>query len=285
MDDNMIDAEVVAAEIVRCPQCGSRNRLLKQKKRVTYRCGGCAAPLENPFAAKSIIKRRFQEIARRIPPGVLKYIVPFAIAILAMIVALRKPDTPPASTLMPKLTPTSTPGPTPAPTLNNGPSPPSQIKGINAQPSPPPQEEPASPPNSLANGTILGGFKAIGHGKFTIQNDTDRDAVVKLIDEAARHSVVAIYVTAYNSAVVDEIPEGSFVALFAQGIDWNDKARNFKRKKSFWQFDRNLNFTTKTERSGNQIIQGYPYITLELAPSIDGNMKRSKITEETYSKY
>ena len=268
MADNTIDVEVVPIEIVRCPRCGSRNRLLKQKKRVAYRCGECAAPLENPFLVQSIVTRRFQEIARRVSsPRFRKYIVLLMVGILVIFVVLRRPDESPPHGLNEVLTP------------------PLQMVKIISQPAPAPLEKPAVPPRSLANGTILTELTAIGHGRFIVRNNTDRDAVVKLVDEAARHSVVAVYVTGYSSAAIEQIPEGSFVALCGQGVDWDDSAKVFRSDTSFGKFDQNLNFVTKVERSEHQIIRRHQYITLELAPSITGNITRSKISEETFLEY
>jgi hypothetical protein len=169
--------------------------------------------------------------------------------------------------------------------LNKNSTPPLQMVKIGSQPSPAPLEKPAVPQRSLANGTILTELTAIGPGRFIVQNNTDRDAVVKLVDEAARHSVVAVYLTSYSSATIEQIPEGSFVALCGQGVDWDDNAKVFTREKSFGKFDQDLNFVTKVERSEHQIIQRHQYITLELAPSITGNITRSKISEKTFLEY
>ncbi len=267
--DNPIDVEIIPDEIVRCPQCGSRNRLLKQKRRVAYRCGGCAAPLENPFAMESIIKRRFQEIARRIStPNAGKLLGLLVVGMLVLAAVLRNRDH------------------RPSPESDKGLSPPAKTLTIESSPSPPPPPQtPAVPPRSLENGTILTELTTIGHGTFIIHNDSERDTVIKLVDEAARRSVVSVYVTAYHWTTIDEVPDDRFAVLCGQGVDWDDNAGDFKREKSFGKFDQDFDFTMKIEQTEQQIIHRYKSITLEIAPSIAGNITRSAISEKTFLEY
>ncbi len=270
--ENPIDVEVVPDEIVRCPRCGSRNRLLKQKRRVAYRCGGCAAPLENPFATGSIIKRRIQGIARWISAANAGKLVGLAVVgILVLVAVLRNRDQQPPR------------GP------EDVSSPPAKTLAIESSPSPPPArpppEAPPVPPRSLENGTTLTELTAVGHGTFVIHNDSERDAVIKLVDEAARHSVVSVYVTAYHWTTIDEVPDGRFSVLCGQGVDWDDNAGEFKREKSFGKFDQDFDFTMKVEQTERQIIHRYKSITLEIAPSIAGNITRSEISEKAFLEY
>lgn len=278
MDDNTIDVEVVPVEIVRCSRCGARNRLLKQKTQVTYRCGGCAAPLKNPFVEKAVQKRGFRGIIRKVSAShALKYLVGIVITIVVMVMSFSKQRNPPS------------------PVLHNSFTPPLQVVEMHSQPAAPPLEAPArqsrlletpaAPPKSLENGTILAELETLGHSRFVVRNSTDRDAVVKLVDATVGHTIAAVYVTANSSATIDELPEGSFAVLYSQGVDWDDNSKTFRRKKSFGKFDQNLDFIPKLEEAGPQIIRRYHYITLELAPSVDGNMTKADISEEEFSKY
>jgi hypothetical protein len=286
MDDNTIDVEVVSEEIIRCPQCGTRNRLLKQKKLVAYRCGGCATPLENPFAQKSTNKRRFQGLGKRASsPAMRKFVGLFVVGILVVIAVLRRSDepSPPRRSLI-----NDTPrvqleriDPPPSPRPASSPQ-----KEVPVPPANPPRvETPAAPPRSLGNGTILVELPATGPGRFTIENETRHDAVVKLVDEAAKYLMVAVYVRAHSSTTVERMPEGNFAALCAEGVDWDDSVRNFKRQRSFWKVDQKFDFNTRDEYTGNQVIHRYKVVTLELAPSIEGNITRSEINEEEFAKY
>lgn len=149
----------------------------------------------------------------------------------------------------------------------------------------PVREIPTGPPKSLNNGTILTDLIDVGHGQFLVKNDTDRDAVVKLVDENKRQTVVAVYVRAHNAAMVDEIPEGVFAVLCGQGVDWDDSVNFFKRKRSYGKFEPDLDFTMTIEQSGRQIIRRYKSVSLELAPSVLGNITESDISENTFLEY
>jgi len=255
MKDNTIDIEAVPVEIVRCPRCGARNRLLKQERQVAYRCGGCGATLANPFV----------KLSRRPSSWVIgKYIGMIVVAVVVVVAVMRNTDPQPPHAPSPLFTPAPPP--------------------IVSAALPPPPET-GNFAKSLENGTILTDLVETGHGKFTVQNYTDRDAVVKLVDETRRRVVVAFYVTAYNSATVDEIPDGSFAVLCGQGEDWDDLRKDFKRKKSFGQFKPDMDFTPKIEQTERQIIRRYRSNSLELAPSVDGNITNSDISEKAFRQY
>ena len=50
MNDEIIDVEAVEEKVVRCPKCGQRNRLYRQRKGGrAYRCARCRTGLQNPF--------------------------------------------------------------------------------------------------------------------------------------------------------------------------------------------------------------------------------------------
>ena len=286
MDDNTIDVEVVAVEIVRCRRCGARNRLRKQEKLVAYRCGGCATPLENPFAQKPIKQRRFQGMARRASsPAMRKFIGLFVVGILVAIAVFRRSgeSSPPTRSLINDAPRMQLERVGPPPSLPPPSSP--LVEGSAAPASPPRVETPAAPPRSLGNGAILVELPARGPGRFTVENDTRHDAVVKLVDEPARYLMVAVYVRAHSSTTIDHVPEGNFAALCAEGVDWDDAIKNFKRQRSFWKVDQKFDFNTRVEYTENQVIHRNKFVTLELAPSIEGNITRSEISEEEFARY
>jgi hypothetical protein len=286
MKDNTVDVEVVAAEIVRCPRCGARNRLVKQQEHVGYRCGGCWASLANPFV-------RFSSIKRSLTIG--KFIAGLVGAIVLVSVVLR-PHEPSSTTginstvrFPPQLVPSHpTAWTPPVPPREGGPlfpalktrtAPPLEMRPL------PSRETPSTPPRSLENGTILFDVINAGHNKFTVENGTDRDAVVKLIDSTRRQTVVAIYVTAHSSATANLIPEGTFTALCGQGVDWDDKINFFTRNRSFEKFEPDLNFTMTLRQEGRQIIHEYHYVSLGLEPSVTGEMTKSDMSEQTFMEY
>jgi len=297
MKDNAIDVEVVPVEIVRCPRCGARNRLLKQERHVGYRCGGCWGPLANPFERISIVKRCFQAIAPRNPRrGIGGIIGAFLVALIVVAIVTHQ-NKPPASSgidLIPTIPPQpvvshSKPWiPVASPPTDPVVFPPAQsrtIPPIDIMPTPRPMERPTTPPKSLENGTILLDVINAGHSEFTVDNGTDRDAVIKLIDSGKRQTVVAFYVRAQESVTADLIPEGTFTVLCGQGVDWDDAVNFFKRKRSFQKFEPDMDFTMKLVQTRDQIIHQYKHNSLQLQPSITGEMKESDISETTFMQY
>jgi hypothetical protein len=285
MKDNSIDIEVVPVEIVRCPRCGSRNRLVKQERHAGYRCGGCGTPLENPFASYSILKRCFQGIARRNSSRLLGKFIGALVIALVIFAILQNHDQQPAHSLEPGLV-----VPPKVLTIDSqasrpaAPSP-EPLFSRSRQVSPPSLETPAVPPRSLENGTILADVINAGHSQFTVDNGTDRDAVIKLIDQTKGETVVTIYVTAHSSATANLIPEGIFTALCGQGVDWDDKSYAFTRERSFEKFEPDLDFTMKLKQSGGQTVREYKHVKLGLAPSVLGEMREADISEKTFLEY
>lgn len=288
MKDDPIDIEVVPVEIVRCPRCGTRNRLVKQERIAGYRCPACGTMLENPFTRRSIFKRRVPSRAGRDSAELgRKFIGGFVIA-LALFAILQHRDLQPARSLDEGLV-----VPPKVVAIDSQRSPLASSPSASQQPLfsrprydlPPHLETPLPPPRSLENGTILADVINAGHGVLTVDNGTDRDAVIKLIDQTKGETVVAIYVTANSSASVDEIPEGIFTALCGQGVDWDDKTYAFTRKRSFEKFEPDLDFTMKLKQSGRQIIREYKHVNLGLAPSIGGVMREADISEKAFMEY
>jgi hypothetical protein len=49
--------------------------------------------------------------------------------------------------------------------------------------------------------------------------------------------------------------------------------------------DQKFDFNTRVEYTENQVIHRNKFVTLELAPSIEGNITRSEISEEEFARY
>jgi hypothetical protein len=91
------------------------------------------------------------------------------------------------------------------------------------------------------NGNLPGGRHG-GNGELTVSTSTGTDAVVKLTDGDNGPSVRNLYVQAGSSTTVSGIPDGTFVAYYTTGNDW-DGVR-FTRDCAFSRFDGTLGFTT-----------------------------------------
>lgn len=304
MSDDAIDVEVVPNKVVRCPRCGARNRLVRQERDVGYRCGNCWTALANPFARFVAIKRCFEVLGRsRTSQRMAKFIATVVVAIVAFALVMHHEPPPGNGTGLVTTIPQASVRARPSVAIAPAP----QLEGAAGSPPlgsspvfPPPKVQltpsqqaarslalrtPLPPPRSLENGTILVDVINAGHGIFTVDNSTDRDAVVKLVDQSKGQTVVAIYVRAHDSATVDEIPEGVFTVLCGQGVDWDESINFFTRKRAFEKFQPDLDFTTTLKRTGDRIIREYKNISLGLAPTIGGEMRESDMSENSFMEY
>jgi hypothetical protein len=141
------------------------------------------------------------------------------------------------------------------------------------------------PARSLANGAVLSDFSAPGGGTLTIDNGTIHDAVIKVVDEHARQTVVAFYVCAGRTASLEHMPDGDFRVIFAAGTDWDAAAGTFTRDKSFAKFDRQLVFVTGERPRGYDVSKDYSRFTLTLHSVAQGNDKTTRIGEEEFLRY
>jgi hypothetical protein len=153
---------------------------------------------------------------------------------------------------------------------------------ITARPSSAPA---ARPPRRLENGTIITQLSSSGNGTLTIDNGTERDAVVKVRDERTETAVVAFYVCSGQTATIEHMPDGYFRLIFGSGSDWDSTAGKFKRDRLFTKFDKELNFVTTRRALGDEIYYEYSIFTLTLHPVVYGNAKTTSIGEKEFLKY
>ena len=274
MRPDFIDAEVIEDQIVACPNCGQRNRILKQDRRVGYRCGSCRTTLANPFAVASGFAQTVSAAARCLVGSsrLRVALVVFAVLALAVVGFILLPaDTSPSRddwklSRLPK--PSSD---HPAQSFQ-------QVYPVHT-------EQPLPPPRSLANGTWITDLSIIGKGTLKIDNGTRHDAVIKVVDEGARRTIIGFYVCAGQTASFDCIPDGNFRIIFASGTDWDGVVGNFTRDKSFAKFDEELNFVTTRRTQGDSVYRQYSVFTLTLHRVVNGNAKTTNVGQDEFLKY
>lgn len=274
MRPDFIDAEVIEDQIVACPNCGQRNRILKQDRRVSYRCGSCRTKLTNPFAATSRFSQTVSAAARRLVGSSRLRVALVVFAVLALAVVgfnLLPDDTSPSRDdgKLSRLPPPSSDHP--AESFQ-------QVYPIHADP-------PLPPPRSLANGTLTTELSVVGKGTLKIDNGTRHDAVIKVVDEDARRTIVGLYVCAGQTASFAYIPDGNFRIIFASGTDWDGVVGNFTRDKSFAKFDEDLDFVTTRRTQGDSVYRQYSVFTLTLHRVVNGNAKTTNVGEDEFLKY
>jgi hypothetical protein len=120
------------------------------------------------------------------------------------------------------------------------------------------------------NGSLGGGRRG-GYGELTVTTSTDTDAVVKLTE--GESVVRVVFVRAGTSTTVDGIPDGTFVAYYTTGSDWDEANARFTRDCDFSKFDEALPYTTR-HLSGS--IE-YSTFELTLYGVIGGNASTSRV--------
>jgi hypothetical protein len=98
------------------------------------------------------------------------------------------------------------------------------------------------PERRLANGQLLNSLRRTGNGQIRIDNGTEHDAVVKLVQDG--ESIVSVYVGKGSNTTVDNINDGSYQLFYTSGIDWDDQLKTFTRSCLFKRFGSPVEFTT-----------------------------------------
>lgn len=256
MRNDVIDVQLVEEQIISCPRCGQRNRVHKQQRKVGYRCGACRTELPNPFAVRRAYPRSFSAVVRGFQWSKHGFGLAF-FGILAVVVL--------AFLFSPSDTGTT-----------------SHHPPLDATP---PASRYLPPPRSLPTGAVLSRISHVGNGTLTIDNGTRHDAVIKVVDETARQTVVAFYVAGGSAATIEHIPDGHFRVIFATGTDWDSALGTFTRDKSFARFDKPLDFVTTWRPRGYDVYMEYSVFTLTLHPIVHGNARTTAIAEEEFVKY
>ncbi|MGH8899904.1 MAG: hypothetical protein ACRDZ4_23425 [Egibacteraceae bacterium] len=75
------------------------------------------------------------------------------------------------------------------------------------------------PERRLPNGQLVADHRHPGRNLLTIDNGTERDAVVALVQ--AGNTIVSVYATSGNKATVRKISDGGYELYETTGVDWD----------------------------------------------------------------
>jgi hypothetical protein len=131
---------------------------------------------------------------------------------------------------------------------------------------------------SLSTGTLITSRVLTGSGRLHIDNGTEYDAVLKLVDVASQKSVAEFYVGASSSFTLQGIPDGMFDVLFALGTDWDSASGLFTRDKMYSRFVDPLPYTT----TQTQTEIDYPGWSLTLHTLPGGKARTDGISEQDF---
>src|SRR5258708_710443 len=134
--------------------------------------------------------------------------------------------------------------------------------------------------NSLQNGTRLSkDVGTHGRGVLVLRNGNDDDAVVTLVEAASGTTVRSVYVTSHSEAKLIHMEQGSYLLLFATGIDWDDVNFEFRKGAEYHQMDRNVDFERHLPEGVN-----YEELTVTLHRVVGGNMPSHQISKVEFSR-
>ncbi len=118
---------------------------------------------------------------------------------------------------------------------------------------------------------------------MSIENDTTRDAVVKLRDDRTQETIVSIYVKAHHQAELPKVPDGVFQLLFTSGLDWDSELQNFTQQPSYSKFVSPAKFITKVNEQNGYQYEQPSHWTIYLQPSPTGVDRVDSISEKEFS--
>ena len=240
-----IDVECVDTQIVVCEKCRSKNRI-RLSSQHQYRCGNCHHPIRVKEQVTTAAPPKKSKLTFSPKQSVIICVVASAIIIFWIIKATEEHE---GSANSPAYA-------APAPQYYR---------------------------RSLPSGTVLRQLYSHGRGQLTIDNGTDRDAVVKLIGFNSQFAACSFYVQANTSHILSGVPDGSFSAIYSLGEDWD--GNRFTRNQSFGKYDKPLDFLTRTVTDENYVHTYYSTFSLTLHKVFNGNATTHTISEAEFNKF
>jgi hypothetical protein len=140
-------------------------------------------------------------------------------------------------------------------------------------------------PRSLPNGTVLAPPDPQGYGTLKVDNGTDRDAVVKVIDPQTSQLVGSFYASASQQSELQNIPDGTYEIIFTLGTDWDKAASTFTQNISYSRFGSTPEYTTRERVEGNTVYTDTSVYEITLHPVPSGKVPITTIDLSEFAKY
>jgi hypothetical protein len=135
--------------------------------------------------------------------------------------------------------------------------------------------------HSLPSGTRLSDDIGIGgHGKLSISNRTNLDAVARLYDRSTLETVRWFFVKANGAVTVISIPQGDYVLAYTTGLDWVDSEDAFRWNPSYHEFETAITYSEQSDKSRIQ----YDEISVTLHTVMGGNVRTKSISRADFLK-
>ncbi|MGH8572485.1 MAG: hypothetical protein ACREX8_07915, partial [Gammaproteobacteria bacterium] len=111
------------------------------------------------------------------------------------------------------------------------------------------------PERRLDNGQLVDNQRRTGSGQLEVDNGTEHDAVVKLVQSG--EPIVSVYVRKGSKTTVEKINDGSYELFYTSGVDWDNELETFTRSCQFERFDAPAEFTTVSVEGGVEYCTPY----------------------------
>lgn len=133
-------------------------------------------------------------------------------------------------------------------------------------------ETSALPERRLTNGQLVDSVRRSGTGELKVENDSEQDSVVKLVQDG--RPIVSVYVGSGSDATVRNIDDGTYELFYTTGIDWDDQLKTFTRSCAFNRFEATAEFTTTQTQ--------YTTGTIGIQPRAGGNARTTEVPAESF---
>lgn len=124
-----------------------------------------------------------------------------------------------------------------------------------------------------------------GLGELTIENGTERDAVVKLVNNFIDKSIFTVYVSSKNTYTIRNISDGNYKLFFNSGKDYSATSTKFLINSSYLKFKDDFTFITKEIQYYDSIDTRYSTFKVTLHPVVGGTAKTDNSSEAEFLKY
>jgi hypothetical protein len=140
---------------------------------------------------------------------------------------------------------------------------------------------------SLPNGSVLfqNYFYLNGLGELKIRNDTNLDAIAKLVNTTINKSIFTVYIKANSTYVISKIKDGNYKLFFNLGNDWDADIKAFTVNSGYEVFEELFDFTTREYEEGDYIRVRYSTFEVTLNPVIDGNAETENVNLVEFANY
>jgi hypothetical protein len=120
--------------------------------------------------------------------------------------------------------------------------------------------------------------QAIGNHEITVENNSGRDAIVKVEDHYSGATYRLVFVRKNSTYTITDVRDGTFIIKFALGRDYSPDRKMFLRDLEVTKFDEPDTLRTTVTNNGYQRTTNYQSLTVTLSPVVGGNANSEKIS-------